>query len=155
MYRTAQKVSSSVFITSDILKYWRSKNPAKRFRCRRSNFMACATRRWSVSSIKNLNLCAGSSVRGIESIVPLNQMSCSVIITSEILKYTRSNTCKKESLQAIAFDGICIKALSLEGAWAPSDADDAGKHRQDRDLVRGLRYNKRYTWNVMTWCQGC
>jgi hypothetical protein len=66
------------------------------------------------------------------------QMSCSVIITSEILKYTRSRILqKKKSLtQVIAFDGICVKALSLARALAPSDADDAGRHRQDRNLVR-------------------
>ncbi len=35
---------------------------------------------------------------------------------------------KRKSLQAIAFDGICVKALLLAGASAPSDADDAGRH---------------------------
>ncbi len=41
---------------------------------------------------------------------------------------------KRKSLQAIAFDGICVKALLLAGASAPSDADDAGRHRQDRNF---------------------
>jgi hypothetical protein len=43
---------------------------------------------------------------------------------------------KIQSLQAIAFDGICVKALFLAWASVPSDSDAAGRHRQDRNMVR-------------------
>jgi hypothetical protein len=65
----------------------------------------------------------------------------------EVHAIKQKHPAKRKSLQAIAFDGICVKALSLAGASAPSDADDAGRHRQDRILVRGLRDNTRSTWN--------
>ena len=49
--------------------------------------------------------------------------------TYELFSYHYfGNILQKEK---IAFDGICVKALLLAGASAPSDADDAGRHRQD------------------------
>jgi hypothetical protein len=84
-------------------------------------------------------------------------MSCSAIIYIENLSdfyignpevHAIKHHAKRKSLQAIEFDGIyciCVKAFSLAGASAPSDADDARRHRQDQNLVRGLRINKGYT----------
>jgi hypothetical protein len=108
-----------------------------------------------VSSIKFLNLCTGSSVRGMELYrAPETDelFSYRYIGNSEV--HAIKHLAKRKSLQAIAFDGICVKALFLAGASAPSYADDARRHRQDKKLVRGLRINREYTWNVIIWCQG-